>query len=121
MSSNETRENMKAALGRVGGKPGFIGSLFVTWENAFGPSVSRALNCGDDMVVTLGLCLRPRAEAWERDVDEIAVACGIDASRLASFLRQALAVERLAGAPPVSEAVDGRLLAARDREYKHEE
>jgi hypothetical protein len=121
MSSNETKGNMKAALARIADKPSFIGSLFPAWETAFGADASRGLASDEDAVVALGLCLRPRLETWQKDIDEIAVACGIDAGRLANFLRQAITVERLAAAPPVGETVDGRLLAARDRDDKQEE
>ena len=118
MSSNDT---MKAALSRIRGQPDFVGSLFPAWEAAFSVEVAPALESNEEAVISLGLCLRPRAEKWERDVGEIAAACGIDAGRLGSFLRQALAVERLAAAPPADEVIDGRLLAARDREDKQEE
>jgi hypothetical protein len=121
MSSNETRRSLRAAVGRVSGEHGFVSSLFPAWETAFGAKVEHGLASDEEAVVSLGLCLRPRAEAWEHDVGEIAAACGIDAGRLGNFLRQAFAVERLAAAPQVGEVVDGRLLAARDHEDKQEE
>lgn len=96
--------------------PGHVASLIVAWQRAFGdepPAV--ALGCPEDVILELGLCLRPRDERWLDDVSEIAQALRIDPDRLAAFLRRCAVVERLAAAPPLDEHVDGRLLAARDR------
>jgi hypothetical protein len=64
------------------------------------------------------LCQRPRDESWLQDVEDIARVCGIDAGALAILLRQAVAAERLAAAPPADSVTDGRLLAARDRDER---
>lgn len=120
MSSNDTSADMTAVLARIGGKRNFIGSLFGGWRAAFGTDVAEVLGTGPESATALGLCLRPRPNEWERDVAEIAAACGCDSTKLANFLRQALAIERLAEAPQVGDVVDGRLLAARDRDEDDE-
>jgi hypothetical protein len=121
MNSNDTSADMTAILARVGDKRDFIGSLFGGWRAAFRSEVTEALGISPEFATALGLCLRPRPDEWERDVAEIAGACGCDSAKLANFLRQALAVERLAEAPQVGDVVDGRLLAARDRGNEDDE
>jgi hypothetical protein len=112
----EQQPDLLKALDRARRSPAFVASLYAPWEKAFGGTVAKALSAGPDAVASLGLCLRPRDDRWSEDIAEIADACHLDVGDLAALLRQALAVERMAGAPRVSQIVDGRLLAARDRD-----
>jgi hypothetical protein len=45
----------------------------------------------------------------------------LEPGKLGAMLRQALVAERLAASPPLGDIVDGRLLAARDRDEDKEE
>jgi hypothetical protein len=114
--SFEPKISLSRAAKRVRHSPLFIGSLFDAWENTFGISVADALDASPQSVHALALCTRPRDDRWAEDIAEIAGACSLDEGRLAAFLRQALAVALLQTAAPVDEALDGRLLAARDRD-----
>jgi hypothetical protein len=113
--SFEQKTSLSRAAERVRHSPPFVGSLFDAWENTFGTSIVGALDASPESVNALALCTKPRDDRWGEDIAEIAAACSLDEGRLATFLRQALAVERLKSAAPVGAAVDGRLLAARDR------
>ena len=113
--SFRAQDNLSRAAERVRQSPRFVASLFDAWESAFGGSIAAALDAQSNNLDALAVCLRPRDDHWSKDVAEIALACCLDETRLASLLRQALAVEVLASAPPVGDVVDGRLLAARDR------
>ncbi|MCP2213972.1 hypothetical protein [Bradyrhizobium diazoefficiens] len=92
-----------------------IGGLFPPWERAFSGSVAEFLGADQRGMTSLALCMRPKPDHFAVDVAEIAAACRIDENRLAAWLRQAMSVEAMAAAPPASGAVDGRLMAARDR------
>jgi hypothetical protein len=45
----------------------------------------------------------------------------LEPGKLGALLRQALVAERLSASPPLGDIVDGRLLAARDRDEDKEE
>jgi hypothetical protein len=119
--SFDPHQNLSRAAERLRRSPAFIASLFGPWEKAFDETIVASLGADGAKIVTLGLCLRPREDHWVEDIEEIARACGLKSGKLAAFLRQALAAERLAASPRVSEIVDGRLLAARDRDGDSEE
>jgi hypothetical protein len=112
----EHQPDLTLALERARRSATFIASLYSPWEKAFGGTVADALASAPESLISLGLCRRPREDRWYEDVEEIAAACRLDAGALASLLRQALAAELMAGAAPVGHVVDGRLLAARDRD-----
>jgi hypothetical protein len=114
--SFEPKTSLSRAAERVRHSPLFVGSLFDSWENAFGSSIAGALDASPESVDALALCTRPRDDRWAEDIAEIARACSLDEGRLAALMRQALAVALLRTAAPVDEALDGRLLAARDRD-----
>jgi hypothetical protein len=114
--SFEQQADLLKAFDRARKSPVFVASLYAAWEKAFGEPVTAALSAEPDALISLGLCRRPRDDRWLEDIEAIADACRLDAGAVASLLRQALAAERMAGAPPVSQTVDGRLLAARDRD-----
>src|SRR5258707_993743 len=114
--SYELKTGLSRAAERVRRSSLFVGSLFDAWESALNTTVGAALDASPESVDSLALCTRPREDCWADDIAEIARACSLDEGRLAAVLRQALAVERLKSAAPVGEAIDGRLLAARDRD-----
>jgi hypothetical protein len=114
--SFEDQPDLSKALNRARRSATFVASLYSLWEKAFGRTVAEALSAPPETVVFLGLCRRPREDRWSEDVEEIASECRLDAGAVGAMLRQAQAAERMAGAPPVGQAVDGRLLAARDRD-----
>jgi hypothetical protein len=78
-------------------------------------SASEELQCSEQRLVDLALCLRPRAEHWDIDIAEIAGACGIEPRRLDAFLKKLVIAERLSLAHDSGTEGEGRLLAARDR------
>src|SRR5262249_3750307 len=114
--SFEQQADLLKAFDRARKSPVFVASLYAAWEKAFGGPITSALSAEPDAVISLGLCRRPRDDRWLDDIETIAGAGRVDAGAVASLLRQALAAERMAAAPPVSQIVDGRLLAARDRD-----
>ena len=94
-----------------------VAALAPAWEGAFPEHrLEDVLGCSEEAVTHLMLCLRPRSETWSTDISEIAEAIGIELPCLESFFRKAEVAERLSFAHPSHDAVDGRLLAARDRE-----
>jgi hypothetical protein len=108
--------SLDRAYVRARTSPAFIASLIAVWERAFSNDAIEAIGADLSRLPSLGLCLRPREDHWAEDIGEIAQECGLEPARLAAFLRQALVAERLASSPPAREVVDGRLLAARDRD-----
>ncbi len=119
--NSDQQQHLSRAAERSRRSPAFVASLFGQWEKAFETTVAASLGADDVKVVSLGLCLRPREDHWAEDIEEIARACGLESGKLAALLRQALAAERLAASPPLGDVVDGRLLAARDRDEDKEE
>jgi hypothetical protein len=94
-----------------------VASLMAAWSRALPEEhLEDALSCSNAALTQLALCLRPRETRWTSDLDEIAGAIGIDRRRLEVFLRKALIAERLAISHEPDEHVDGRLMAARDRD-----
>ncbi|UGY04324.1 hypothetical protein [Bradyrhizobium quebecense] len=73
--------------------PRMIGSLFAEWERSHGQLAAEHLGATASDMAALALCTRPRPASWANDIAEIAVACGIDESRLSEFLRQAIEIE----------------------------
>jgi hypothetical protein len=117
MSSDSRHDALAQAAKRAESMSGcLVGSLVAAWRRAFQQPIEDALQCSPADVVQLSLCLRPRVEAWGADVGEIATAIGIERSLLEGFFRKARTAEGLAMAHPVDEELDGRLMAARDRD-----
>lgn len=121
MSFDPGHDQLDRAYRRARNSPKLIASLIAAWEKAFDGDVAATVGTDHGHIVTLGLCLRPREDSWVADVGELAAENGIDAATLATFLRQAFVAERLAGSPAVSDIIDGRLLAARDRSDEADE
>ncbi|WP_018262872.1 hypothetical protein [Methylobacterium sp. WSM2598] len=123
MSSDDpTDKALARAAKRAGTGPApFVAALVEAWRKAFpdeDPAV--ALGCAPRAVTDLSLCLRPREERWFDDAAEIAGFVGIDLDHLVCFLRAAEAIEGMGDAHSADDAVEGRLLAARDRDEKDE-
>jgi hypothetical protein len=118
MNSDGFFDDLKRAAKRVGARTDLlVASLIRAWERQSSPdALASALGCSDRVVVELALCLRPRAEHWIADTTEIAHATGIALVKLEAFLRKAEVIERLSMAHPIDDSIDGRLLAARDRD-----
>jgi hypothetical protein len=112
---NDSRE-LARALTRAARADFLVARLLAIWSRACPTeNVGEVLNCTEDRLVELALCLRPRAEHWDSDISEIATACGIDLGRLDAFLKKVVIAERLALAHEGDADEGGRLLAARDR------
>ena len=120
MKSNKQRDLSRVAE-RSRRSPAFVASLFERWEKAFETTVAAGLGVDNAKINSLKLCLRPRENHWTQDIDEIARVCGLEPGKLGTLLRQALVAERLSTSPPLGDIVDGRLLAARDRNEDKEE
>lgn len=114
--TSDTRSDLTRAAALAAASPKMIASLFAPWERAFVQKPADHLGADQRSMSRLALCVRPDSDRFAADVAEIAVACEIDEGRLLSFLRQAVSVERMASASPVGDALDGRLMAARDRD-----
>ena len=71
------------------------------------------LGCAVDTLTRLRLCLRPRPDCFDADVQEIATTFGADAEVLTRVVRRADVLARLRAA---SVGAQGLLMAARDRE-----
>ena len=94
-----------------------VAGLASAWRRAFTEqTLEEVLGCPGARVDELALCLRPRAETWAADIEEIAGAIGIERRRLETFFRQAEIAEKLAVSQLVGDNTDGQLLAARDRD-----
>jgi hypothetical protein len=115
-SESQDQSELQRAYSRARSSATFTASLVAAWERAFGGTFAGALGAGDEAIIALGLCLRPRDDHWVADIEEIAAETDLDPAKLGSLLRQASVAEKLANSPPISNVVDGRLLAARDRE-----
>lgn len=96
--------------------PFLVSYLIAQWNISFGERPEQALACTEDQLAYLALCRRPRQERWSGDVEEIASRAGISPERLSQFLRAAEAADAFARAHSPDEEVDGRLMAARDRD-----
>lgn len=123
MSSDDpTDEALARAARRASTGPApFVAGLVQAWRRAFpDEEPAAALGCAPRVISELSLCLRPREERWLADAMEIAGFVGLDLDRLVSFLRAAEAVEGMGDAHPADDAVEGRLLAARDRDEENE-
>jgi hypothetical protein len=114
MTSNDHPDLTRAAQ-RAAKSHTLIAGLLARWEQVFSEAPATVLDADPSCVTFLALCKRPTLENWAADVADVATACGIDADRLSSFLREATVFDKLASAPPIDSSVDGRLLAARDR------
>jgi hypothetical protein len=93
----------------------FIASLEHHWRRAMQSSPTNALDCSNEAWSRIALCYRPRDDNFAEDIRAIAAEAQVDRFRLQDFLVTALAVERLANAPPEAEKTHGDLLAARER------
>jgi hypothetical protein len=118
---SDQKQDLSRAAERSRRSPALVASLFERWETTFETTVAAGLDADNAKVNSLGLCLRPREDHWVQDIDEIAGACGLEPGKLGALLRQALVAERLSASPPLGDIVDGRLLAARDRDEDKEE
>ncbi len=117
-SDRANRETLLRAIGHAESTSGaLVASLAAAWRRAFPDQrLEDVLECPQSSVIDLCLCLRPRADKWAADVEEIALTLRLDVSRLAGFLRSAEVAERLAVRQFVDERDERGLLAARDRE-----
>jgi hypothetical protein len=113
---NSDPEALAAASRSAVRVPFLVASLIEQWRKTFGSSPNAALECSDLQLHYLALCRRPRTANWGDDLAEIAAGSDIAAEKLASFIRAAETAERMSNAHPVETGVDGRLMAARDRD-----
>ena len=76
---------------RVRHDPSFLASALEQvrrhrgWSDA---ELAAHLGGDEDQLARLRLCRPPRADCWTADVEQIAVRCGVVASRLAGLLRE---------------------------------
>lgn len=101
---------------RLAADPAFLASALADYarsEDLDEPELADALGCSVDILTRLRLCLRPRSDRFEADVQEIATRFGVDADALTKMVRRA---DVLAGLRQGRAAQRGMLMAARDRE-----
>lgn len=107
----------RAARRAVRGPAALVAGLIEAWRRAFPEApLEEALACSGSTLNELALCRRPREDNWIKDATEIADELSVDQDRLIAFLRAAEAVERFGNAHPADASLEGRLLAARDRD-----
>jgi len=108
--------DLRQVLTRAARTDFLIARLLQIWSRACPTeNIADVLDCPEQRLVDLALCLRPRVDHWESDISEIATACEIESDRLDAFLKKVVIAERLALAHE-TDADGGRLLAARDRQ-----
>ena len=105
---------------RATADPAYFGWLLDRYSASEGVSASALaalLGIGEDSLLNLRLCLRPRAERFAADVLSVASHVGADATELAAVVRYVDAVDSMAaGGDAASER--GFLLAARARNVR---
>jgi hypothetical protein len=103
---------------RLAADPAFLAWALARFRAAEGldqAALAAWLGVAPDRLPRLALCLRPRAEAFGADCDDLAARFGADPARLADLLRRVDALAALARARAPAEA-GGLLAAARDRD-----
>jgi len=110
---------LRRAAARARTRPEFLGRVLATYQHIEGITETRLRK---HLVVSvanwprLELCLRPRPEAFLKDVTQIAQGFGIDRAMLAAVIRRVDAVEIIQRREQPGQA--GTLLAARARKQK---
>jgi hypothetical protein len=110
---------LRRAAARARTRPEFMARVLAVYQDIEGMTESRLrqhLGVTDANWPRLELCLRPRAEAFLKDVTQIAQGFGIDRGVLAAVIRRADAVETVQLRDRPGRA--GTLLAARTRKRK---
>jgi hypothetical protein len=105
---------------RVEPDPLFLASALADYarsEHLSESELAAALGCTTDTLARLRLCLRPRADQFEDDIDEIAERFQIDDVVLAEAVRHSDALQSIQPRP-AHDARAGLLKAARDRKPK---
>lgn len=108
---------------RLQGVPGFLAFELRRYRDLTKVEPSEDFDLPQEALSTLGICRRPRREAYAADTHAIATRVGVPTLGLANFLRSVDAFTALAQRP-VSSTVDrheqiGMLVAARDHTEEH--
>ena len=110
---------MARAAGRASGRPGYLGWMFARYADAerrTDKEMADMLGLSPQDYHRLRLCLRPRAQFFVEDVQQIATRFGVDTGELARVIRHVEAVEGMKARPAESfESDAGLLMAARAR------
>ncbi len=110
---------LRQAAARARARPEFLGRVLAVYQDIERMTETRLREHLGVTVANwprLGLCLRPRAEAFLKDVTQIAEEFGIDRGVLAAVIRRVDAVEIIQRREQPGRA--GTLLAARTRKRK---
>ena len=123
MNSETTDEILRRAAWRASQNPFFLAGnieVFRTRRNMQESDLARFLSCGPEILPRLGLCRRPDPDSptFRSDVNRVADAFGLHASRLVQLIRETDALDVLGNVAPVDdrEVEQGLLIAARDKE-----
>ena len=119
MKSDNEAAVLRRAAARARTRPEFLARVLAAYQGIEGMTEKRLReHLGVTVAIwpRLELCLRPRAEAFLRDVTQIAQGFGIDRGVLAAVIRRVDAVEIVQRREQPGRA--GTLLAARTRKRK---
>lgn len=119
MKSDDEAAVLRRAAARARTRPEFMARVLAAYQDIEGMTETRLreyLDVAEANWPRLELCLRPRAEAFLKDVTQIAQGFGIDRGKLAAVIRRVDAVETVQRREQPGRA--GTLLAARTRKRK---
>lgn len=107
------------AAGRASARPGYLGWMFARYaeaEQKTDQEIADILGISPLDYHRLRLCLRPRAQFFIEDIQQISSRFGVDTGELARVIRHVEAVEGMKAGPAESFASEaGLLMAARAR------
>lgn len=119
MKSENEAAVLRRTAARARARPEFLARVLAVYQDIEGMTETRLrehLGITEANWPRLELCLRPRAEAFLKDVTQIAQGFGIDRGVLATVIRRVDAVEIVQRREQPGRA--GTLLAARTRKRK---
>jgi hypothetical protein len=106
------------AAHRAQTRPEYLGWIFVQYrksEQLTEAALAESLATTSSTVVRLSLCLRPRADHFAEDVQEICAKFNVAVDKLAAIVRFVESIEALRGNPQPASGDAGLLMAARSR------
>ena len=114
---SESLDNLIGVAVRATAKrPAFLGWLFAQYqeaENMDDRALAEVLRVSQSTVQSLCLCLRPRAERFVQDIEQISKTFGCNEDALISVVRHVEFLDAARESTAMTNA--GRLLAARSR------
>jgi hypothetical protein len=121
MTPSDDAKLLAYAASRAKGHPHYLGWVFARYgelENISEHDLAEILSTTSHNLLRLGLCLRPRADHFAEDIEQIRDKFNIDAIALATVVRLVESVEAIAAGTGTVSAESGLLMAARAQKKK---